>query len=405
MGVWSRLPACERAAFVYRNIGRKLSEGIFVGHCTSDVTLAPVYLVASKKKRRKRAKMKRFFHHVLCPSEAKTKNKTIKKLGFALVTVCLTLLCGCGANELENSAFPLVMGISAGQTKRFWVSMAYPDLQDADAKENAISTDAFWQGEVSDLFSAVDEMSESSSKNVDLNQLKILILDRKVLESEEDWELLVSFFQENREAAWNVYVMLCDGTMEQIFSPDGKQKICLGFYLEDLLEEWTDIRSEGRTTVGDLMRQDVYPDELELIPVVCIQEDLPVVKNFGVVTEKSWKTDLDWDQGMKTLLLLNQLKEYSFSMEDGTRITLNYIRADRKNIQKQEKNTDAFQQITIKAKADIQTLSGINQEEKKEIAKQAEQSLAQSLSELANTDGILEEGVSYRVDCAFTVSE
>jgi hypothetical protein len=130
-----------------------------------------------------------------------------------------------------------------------------------------------------------------------------------------------------------------------------------------------------------------------------------VVKNFGVVTEKSWKTDLDWDQGMKTLLLLNQLKEYSFSMEDGTRITLNYIRADRKNIQKQEKNTDAFQQITIKAKADIQTLSGINQEEKKEIAKQAEQSLAQSLSELANTDGILEEGVSYRVDCAFTVSE
>ena len=47
------------------------------------------------------------------------------------ITFCivffLSFLSGCGVNELENQAFPLVMGVEARENESFQLYLAYPD--------------------------------------------------------------------------------------------------------------------------------------------------------------------------------------------------------------------------------------------------------------------------------------
>ena len=47
---------------------------------------------------------------------------------YVLYRVFLSFLSGCGVNELENQAFPLVMGVEARENESFQLYLAYPDL-------------------------------------------------------------------------------------------------------------------------------------------------------------------------------------------------------------------------------------------------------------------------------------
>ena len=158
---------------------------------------------------------------------------------------CLTLAAGClwcsgcGRHELEHNAFPLALGIGTDESRSFHMYAAYPDLQGKDAKENVLAKDLYWDGAMDDLLEGTVQMSEGSSRNVNLNHLKVLILERDILESGEKKEELVTFFQEKRDAAWNSYVLLCDGGLDGIFSGELELNSCLGIYLEDLIEGWT----------------------------------------------------------------------------------------------------------------------------------------------------------------------
>ena len=139
-------------------------------------------------------------------------------------------------------------------------------------------------------------MSEGSNRNVNLNHLKVLIVDRKVLDGREEKEQLVEFFREKRDAAWNSYVLLCDGEMGNIFSGDLQLNTCLGIYLEDLVEGWTNLKSGTLIKVGDLMSQYYNGDEILLIPVVTLEENRPVVKQFAVVENLEWTSELSMEE-------------------------------------------------------------------------------------------------------------
>ena len=120
--------------------------------------------------------------------------------------------------RLENNAFPLALGVETDGEQQFHMYTAYPNLQSKDALDNALSSDLYWDGTMDDLLEGTTLMSEGSNRNVNLNHLKVLIVDRKVLDGREEKEQLVEFFREKRDAAWNSYVLLCDGEMGNIFS-------------------------------------------------------------------------------------------------------------------------------------------------------------------------------------------
>lgn len=305
----------------------------------------------------------------------------MKKIFFGFAIFLCLFLTGCGVNELENNAFPLAIGVGAGQNGTFQVYMAYPDLQDSNALENALSSDVNWQDNVPNLFVGADKMSENSSKNVDFNHLKVLVLDKAVLESEESREQVIAFFQEKKDAAWNTYVLLCDGSLDSIFSEDLSIQSSLGIYLEDLIEEWTNVRSDAHTTVGDLMSQYYNRNETALIPIVSVEEQKPVIRSFEAVKNLSCMADITQNDAYEVMLLQDQLKSFSFSLEDGTRTTLHLIHTDRSITRAEGENP--LLNITVRGTAKIENRLALSEDEQVEICEQAERELESRLIKLA----------------------
>lgn len=154
-----------------------------------------------------------------------------------------------------NQAFPLVMGVEARENESFQLYLAYPDLLNEKASEHALASDAYWEGTVTDLFEGMRQMSENSSKNPDLNHLKVLLLNPQVFASDAAMEALLSFFEKKTDAAWNTYVLLTEEPMQEIFTEKLQLPECMGVYLEDLLEEWEHVKHNSFVTVGTLMQQ------------------------------------------------------------------------------------------------------------------------------------------------------
>ncbi|MCD8217124.1 MAG: hypothetical protein LUD01_03620 [Clostridiales bacterium] len=205
------------------------------------------------------------------------------KKWFLAAAACLTvLLSGCDKNEPENDAFPLALGIEAEDGGTFHMYMAYPDLGDADASENALAKDAFWDGTMESLTEGTDRMSRSSNRNVDMNHLKVLMLDAEMLDGGQNAEELIAFFREKRDASWNAYVFLTEGEMQNLFSEEIQTDTCMGLYLEDIVEGWDKIKSGSLVTVGDLVSQYYNATEQLLIPEVTVDEDTPAVETFRV---------------------------------------------------------------------------------------------------------------------------
>lgn len=207
----------------------------------------------------------------------------MKKWILAVAAVMILLLSGCDKNEPENDAFPLALGIETGESGAFHMYMAYPDLNDTDASENALAKDAFWDGITEHLTEGTDQISINSNRNVDMNHLKVLILDEEMLDGGENAAELISFFREKRDASWNTYVFLTEMAMTDLFSEKIQTGTCMGLYLEDIVEGWDNIKSGSLVTVGDLVSQYYNDTETLLIPVVAVDEDAPAVTGFQVV--------------------------------------------------------------------------------------------------------------------------
>ena len=256
--------------------------------------------------------------------EEKEENLYRRKRNIMLIgiTFCivffLSFLSGCGVNELENQAFPLVMGVEARENESFQLYLAYPDLLNENASEHALASDAYWEGTVTDLFEGMRQMSENSSKNPDLNHLKVLLLNPQVFASDAAMETLLSFFEKKTDAAWNTYVLLTEEPMQEIFTEKLQLPECMGIYLEDLLEEWEHVKHNSFVTVGTL-----------------IQEEKLAIGGFAILEQLHLAGNLSLEEGYEALLLQNNLKKYAFSMADGTGVTLEQLRVQRDIVSEQ----------------------------------------------------------------------
>ncbi|WP_294785097.1 hypothetical protein [uncultured Eubacterium sp.] len=258
-------------------------------------------------------------------------------LCWTIFVFCLACLGGCGVNELENQAFPLALGVEAQHDGAMKLYLAYPNLQDEKASENALSSDVFWEGEVSDLFTGMRKMSENSNKNPDLNHLKVLILNPRVFASEDAAEAVLSFFEKETDAAWNTYVLLAEGPMDQLFSEDMQLPECMGIYLEDLLEEWKHVKDNAFVTVGTLMQQFYGVEEMMCIPKLELQDEKLNIGGFAVLHRMKIAGNLSLQEGYDALLLQNKMREYQFQMKDGTGVTVEQLRIEKKDAEQRDR--------------------------------------------------------------------
>ena len=286
-------------------------------------------------------------------------------LFWTIFVFCLACLGGCGVNELENQAFPLALGVEAQDDGAMKLYLAYPDLQDEKASENALSSDVFWEGEVRDLFTGMRQMSENSNKNPDLNHLKVLILNPSVFASEDASEAVLSFFEKETDAAWNTYVLLAEEPMEQLFSGDMQLPECMGIYLEDLLEEWKHVKDNAFVTVGTLMQQFYGAEEMMCIPKLELQNGKLNIGGFAVLHRMKIAGNLSLQEGYDALLLQNKMREYQFQMKDGTGVTVEQLRIEQKEVEQ----GDRLQNDEVKDAAQKVQTDGIENEREHTVKK------------------------------------
>lgn len=292
-------------------------------------------------------------------------------IGIVMIICWFIFLTGCGANELENHAFPLALGVEKTSEDDLEIYMAYPDLQDEKAAENALSSDMFWKGSGQDLFHGKEQMSANSNKNADFNHLKVLILDQAILEDTTKTEQLLHFFQEEQDAAWNTYVMVTKEPLKAIFSEDLKLPESLGIYLEDLLEEWEDVRQGAQVTVGALMSQYYNRNETLCVPMLEIsdEEEKPQIRGFYVLFGLQPMGELTLQEGEQLMLLQNDRKRYAFTMQDGTRFSLEQVQTERKITAAEDEAGNKYPLLTVIVRGNS-TVSALSWSEDRESSKQ-----------------------------------
>ena len=174
---------------------------------------------------------------LLCLTGERKKHK--KKVR-VLVLVCFLFGClflqGCNVAELEDKAFPVLLNIrDQDDFQNVWLNHEY-----------------------------------AGNKEVDYNQLKVVLIERSFLEKEAEVEDMLSMLEQEKEVPWNAYVMTTE-SCDRLAQTEGKLDTLLGNYLEELLENTSGIDQKAYPTLGMLYEERANHLETLYIPFVDIE--------------------------------------------------------------------------------------------------------------------------------------
>lgn len=186
-----------------------------------------------------------------------------------LIPVML-ILVGCNANELENRCFPMLAAVDydeeAGRVE-FFYTFPKSGLNSDNAQETA--NVAIMPVYDTDFGSARQTYENDLSLDADTNHLKVIILGKRFLAREDDYDLMIETFRQEETFPRNTYVAAVDDT-DYYFELNDSMNNDIGSYIETLLEKKQ--REEGLelVTIGDLMDED--RDAKENVPVLNMGE-------------------------------------------------------------------------------------------------------------------------------------
>ena len=165
--------------------------------------------------------------------------------------------------------------------------------------------------------------------------------------------------------------MVTKEPLKDIFSEDLKLPESLGIYLEDLLEEWEDVRQGAQVTVGALMSQYYNRNETLCVPMLEIsdEEEKPQIRGFYVLFGLQPMGELTLQEGEQLMLLQNERKRYAFTMQDGTRFSLEQVQTERKITAEEDEAGNKYPLLTVIVRGNS-TVSALSWSEDRESSKQ-----------------------------------
>ena len=110
-----------------------------------------------------------------------------RKRGMALAVLCLGMVlfgCGCSVQELENKSFPMVMTLRA-EDGDCVLTYKYMDLSRVSEKEKTKQGSDELTVRLSSVRGVIRRMDEKNGKILDLNHVKVLLLEAEFLEEKE----------------------------------------------------------------------------------------------------------------------------------------------------------------------------------------------------------------------------
>ena len=297
--------------------------------------------------------------------------------GAFFLMLCLVLvLGGCSQRELEDSSYPMALGIDQNEEGSLVVTFGFTDLSQKSDQNGTSQNMTQFTVEAADFFDALTTYENNIDKGIDCNHIRALILGKTFMESEQ-LKVFLQYLQKEEVLARNILLFVSDDSAEEIFQSEGSLDTSLGEYLEGIAQNNKMYKENSFVTIGTLLKQLYSQNETIMIPVLFIQKEMPVVGSYRVMQQFQMGKSVEPADYMMSMLLQNQQKKFAFYLKNGELIELTDIRCSY-----QVENVDQIPTQTITIAADAELMNQIVlKDSQKEKETQAEKALKDLLEE------------------------
>ncbi len=232
--------------------------------------------------------------------------KTAKRAAVMLALVLLsgTVCGGCGAAELEDRSFPAELAVKeAANVSEAWLAAEYTD-----------------------------------NSRPDYNHLKVLFLERALLENEAQMRELLDLLEQKNDVPRNTYVVAVEDA-NRIMELSETLGESVGTYLEKQFETVSEIDKRMYPTLGMFYQEQENRQETLFIPFAEEADGKPKVQAYCVWKRGTPAGMISPEEAKVSFFMQNKLKSYLLSVGDHVIVELGGGRSrvtfDEKNGQRQ----------------------------------------------------------------------
>lgn len=210
-----------------------------------------------------------------------------KIAALAIVLLAQGFLLGCNTAELEDRNFP--------------IEVAVQDTKD---------------------FGAAWLNAESGGNRlVDYSHLKVVIISREFLEDTAAMQEFLSLMEERNDVPRNTYIVAAESP-EDIIALGDKNGDSVGTYIEELLENVSEVKKKAYPTLGMLYQEKENRMETLFLPFVAEKDKKPVIDHYFVWKRGMAAGEADSEMGLLSFFTTNEMDSYTLIPADGTYVRL-----------------------------------------------------------------------------------
>lgn len=278
----------------------------------------------------------------------------MKNYRLLLGIAVMLLFGGCGNTQVENREFPAILTVTSE----------------------------------SDFAAEWLNGLQEGNKKIDYNHLKVILIERAFLESEEKMAELLSVLKADKNVPLNAYVLTTENVKElteaELMEP-------LGDYLEKLLEKDDTVKKETYPTIGLLYQEEENRMETLFIPCISFIEDKPAVASYEVYKRGVAKGLTETDTALLSFFLANEMGDYVLQLDGDRFVELSNSQNEIDFEWERLENGLLKKQVIAEIHCDGKLLVPAYGQDKKEIQKQLEMQIYEYMSSKAIH--MLEQGV------------
>lgn len=217
---------------------------------------------------------------------------SIKHMGaIAVVLLATGMLSGCNTAELEDRYFPI---------------------------EVAVNDTADFAG---------DWLNEEISGNrvVDYSHLKVIIVSREFLENADAMEEFLNLLEKKSDIPRNTYIVAAENAQDILNLGDALGE-SVGDYLEELLENVSEVNKKAYPTLGMFYQERENRTETLFLPFLKEEDKKPVIGHYYAWKRGHAAGEVDSETALLSFFTSNEMEDYTISPAEGQFVRLTKAR-------------------------------------------------------------------------------
>lgn len=209
-----------------------------------------------------------------------------KGISYLLVGVLSAWLSGCSMTELEERCFPVVVTVGY-EDENVSFCEGFPKTASATNEDSSSVQIGVSMVLSKDFEQAKEKYEKRLNKEADYNHLKVLVLEKDLLEQPEPYKNMLDYMAQTEEFPRNTYVCVMED-IEDLWEIEKELSQDLGSYLEEYLKKHEE-KKEKLLTLGDLIDEKENQLMVLYMPYLDAEENYVEWRGYMNTDGKSWQ--------------------------------------------------------------------------------------------------------------------